>query len=109
MAAKFEIYVDAGGQFRFRLKAANGQNILSSEAYKQRASAVNGVQSVQNNARDDNRYDRKQTSSGKFIFNLKAANGQIIGSSETYESAASRDKGIESVKKNAPDAQIVDL
>ncbi|WP_446680586.1 YegP family protein [Camelimonas abortus] len=43
------------------------------------------------------------------MFNLKAANGQVIGTSELYESAASRDKGIESVKKNAPDAQLVDL
>lgn len=109
MAAKFEIYLDKAGQFRFRLKAANGQNILSSEGYRQRASAVNGVHSVQVNARDDNRYERKMTASGKFMFNLKAANGQVIGTSEMYESAASRDKGIESVKKNAPDAQLVDV
>ncbi|WP_210319867.1 YegP family protein [Camelimonas fluminis] len=43
------------------------------------------------------------------MFNLKAANGQVIGVSESYESAASREKGIESVKKNAPLAPIVDL
>nr|WP_245514390.1 YegP family protein [Camelimonas lactis] len=64
---------------------------------------------MQTNAPDDNRYERKQTTSGKHIFNLKAANGQIIGTSETYESAASREKGIESVKKNAPLAPVVDL
>lgn len=109
MAAKFEIYVDKAGEYRFRLKAANGQNILASEGYKQRASAINGVQSVQTNASDDNRYDRKQTAAGKHMFNLKAANGQVIGTSESYESAASREKGIESVKKNAPAAQLVDL
>jgi len=109
MAAKFEVYVDKAGEYRFRLKAANGQNILASEGYKQRASAINGIQSVQTNAPDDNRYERKQTTNGKHIFNLKAANGQIIGTSETYESAASREKGIESVKKNAPLAPVVDL
>ncbi|GHE67004.1 hypothetical protein GCM10019059_28420 [Camelimonas fluminis] len=109
MAAKFEVYVDKAGEYRFRLKAANGQNILASEGYRQRASAINGIQSVQNNAPDDNRYERKQTVNGKHMFNLKAANGQVIGVSESYESAASREKGIESVKKNAPLAPIVDL
>lgn len=109
MAAKFEIYIDKAGEYRFRLKAANGQNILASEGYKQRASAINGIQSVQTNAQDDHRYDRKQAVNGKHVFNLKAANGQVIGTSESYESAASRDKGIESVKKNAPDALVVDL
>ncbi|WP_448833649.1 YegP family protein [Camelimonas sp. ID_303_24] len=43
------------------------------------------------------------------MFNLKAANGQVIGTSESYESAASREKGIESVKKNAPLAPVVDV
>lgn len=109
MAAKFEVYLDTAGEYRFRLKAANGQNILASESYKQRASAINGIQSVQNNAPDDNRYDRKQTASGKYMFNLKAANGQVIGTSESYESAASREKGIDSVKKNAPIAPVVDI
>ncbi|MGV2981012.1 YegP family protein [Camelimonas sp. ID_303_24] len=109
MAAKFEVYVDKAGEYRFRLKAANGQNILASEGYRQRASAINGIQSVQTNAPDDNRYERKETGSGKHMFNLKAANGQVIGTSESYESAASREKGIESVKKNAPLAPVVDV
>ena len=43
------------------------------------------------------------------MFNLKAGNSQVIGTSESYESAAARDNGIESVKKNAPDAKIEDL
>lgn len=109
MAAKFEVYVDKAGEYRFRLKAANGQNILASEGYRQRASAINGIQSVQTNAPDDNRYERKETGGGKHMFNLKAANGQVIGTSESYESAASREKGIESVKKNAPLALVVDV
>lgn len=109
MAGKFEIYKDKAGEFRFRLKAGNGQNILASEGYKARASCVNGIESVKKNAADDARYERKETQSGKFMFNLKAANSQVIGSSQSYESAASRDNGIESVKKNAPDAKVVDL
>ncbi len=109
MAGKFELYKDKAGEFRFRLKAGNGEIILASEGYKQRASAENGIDSVKSNAPDDARYERKETSSGKPMFNLKATNGQVIGTSESYESTAGRDNGIESVKKNAPDAAVVDL
>ena len=53
MAGKFELYKDKGGEFRFRLKAGNGQVILASEGYKRRASANNGIASVQKNAPND--------------------------------------------------------
>ena len=109
MAGKFEIYVDNAGEYRFRLKAGNGQAILASEGYKNKAGCENGIESVRKNAPDDARYERKTTASGKFAFNLKAANHQIIGTSQTYEAEASRDNGIESVKSNAPDAKVDDL
>lgn len=109
MSGSFEIYKDKAGEFRFRLKADNGQTILASEGYKERSGCDNGVASVQKNAPDDARYERKVTASGKFMFNLKAANHQIIGTSEQYESERARDNGIESVKKNGPTMKIVDL
>ncbi len=109
MAGKFELYTDKAGEFRFRLKAGNGEIILASEGYKQRASADNGIESVKKNASDDARYERKETKSGKQMFNLKATNGQVIGTSESYESASGRDNGIASVMKNAPDAEVKDL
>lgn len=109
MAGKFEIYTDKAGEFRFRLKAGNGEVILASEGYKQRASAENGIESVRKNAPDDGRYERKETAAGNFRFNLKASNGQVIGTSENYTSKSGRDNGIESVKKNAPEAKLVDL
>lgn len=109
MAGKFEVYADKAGEFRFRLKAGNGEIILVSEGYKQMASALNGIESVRKNAADDARYERKDSASGKPMFNLRASNGQVIGTSELYSSASSRDGGIESVKKNAPDAEVVDL
>lgn len=108
MSGKFELYKDKGGEFRFRLKAGNGQNILASEGYKQKASATNGIESVMKNAADDSNYERKETKSGKHMFNLLAANKQVIGTSESYESTAARDNGIESVMKNAPDAKVDD-
>lgn len=109
MAGKFEIYADKAGEFRFRLKAGNGQTILASEGYSAKSGCTNGIASVKSNASDDARYERKETASGKFMFNLKATNGQVIGTSESYESASARDNGIESVKKNAPDAETIEL
>ncbi len=108
MAGKFEIYKDKGGEFRFRLKAGNGEKILASEGYKEKSSAVNGVEAVRKNAPDDARYARKESSNGKHFFNLKAANHQVIGTSEMYEAASGMENGIESVKNNAPDASIDD-
>ena len=109
MAGKFELYTDKAGEYRFRLKAGNGEIILASEGYKQKSSAENGIDSVRKNAPNDARYERKNTASGKPMFNLKATNGQVIGTSETYSSASARDAGIESVKKNAPDATVENL
>lgn len=109
MAGKFEIYNDKAGEFRFRLKAGNGQTILASEGYAAKSGCTNGIESVKTNAADDGRYERKESTSGKPMFNLKAGNGQVIGTSELYESVAARENGIESVKKNAPDAAIEDL
>ena len=104
MPGKFELKTAANGKFHFNLKAGNGQIILSSEMYESKAAAENGIESVKKNAGDDARYERKTSSSGKPFFSLKASNGQVIGSSEMYESESARDNGIESVKSNAPGA-----
>lgn len=106
---KFVVSVRKNGEYQFNLKAGNGQVILASEGYTTKAACLNGVESVKKNSAEDSRFDRKESSNGKFYFNLKATNGQIIGSSEMYESQASRDNGIESVKKNAPEATVEEL
>ena len=108
MAGKFDLKESTNGKFFFNLKAGNGQVILSSEMYETKASAENGIASVQKNAPDDGRYDRKESSNGKPYFTLKAGNGEIIGKSEMYESAAAMENGIESVKSNAPGAAIAE-
>lgn len=104
--ATFETYTDRSGQYRFRLKADNGENILASEGYTSTAARDNGITSVRTNAPLDERYERKQTAAG-FSFNLKAANGQVIGTSEVYATAQGRDNGITSVKHGAPGARLV--
>ena len=109
MAAEFDIYKDNAGEFRFRLKAANSQNILVSEGYTSKAGAENGIASVKTNAPLDARYEKKPSSDGKFYFVLKAGNHEVIGTSQMYTSATSRDDGIEAVKRTAPSAPTADL
>jgi hypothetical protein len=109
MAGKFEIFKDRKREYRFRLKARNGEIILVSERYKAKSGCANGIESVKRNSPDDKRYERKEARGGKHMFNLRAGNNRVIGTSETHNSVAARDKGIESVKKNAPTAKVVDL
>jgi Uncharacterized conserved protein len=106
---KFEVKTRKNGEFQFNLKAGNGQVILSSEGYTTKANCLNGIESVKKNAQDDNKFDRKTSTNGKNYFNLKATNGQIIGTSEMYESVSGMENGIESVKKNAPDATVEEI
>jgi len=108
MAGWFELSNSSDGQFRFVLKAGNGEVILTSELYKTKAAAQNGIASVQTNSGLDERYERKAAANGKPFFNLKAANHQVIGSSQMYSSEAARDNGIASVKSNGSSTTIKD-
>jgi uncharacterized protein YegP (UPF0339 family) len=103
------VYKRKDGEFQFNLKASNGEVILTGEGYAAKDSCKKGIASVQKNGAIDERYERKVAKNGKPFFNLKATNGQIIGTSEMYSSETAREKGIESVKKNAPVGEIVDL
>ena len=105
----FEVYKDKAGETRFRLKASNGETILSSEGYSAKASAMNGIESVKENSKMDERFESYTDKAGKYRFRLKAANGQVIGSSEGYESEASCKAGIESVKRWAKEAKIKEV
>lgn len=105
---KFQIFKSsANSEYYYRLRARNGETILSGEGYKTKQGCYNGIASVKENAPHDNRYDRKD-SYMNYGFNLKAANGEIIGRGETYTSSAARETGIAAVKKDAPGAPIED-
>ncbi len=107
--AKFEVYNDKKGEFRFRLKAENGKNIMASEGYKTKAACLNGIESVRKNSQDDSKFERLESEGGKVYFNQKAANGQVVGTSQMYASADTMETGITSVKKNAPTAEMVEV
>lgn len=106
---KFEITKRKNGEFQFNLKARNGEIILTSEGYVTKAGCINGIESVISNSINEQRFEKKVATNDKFYFNLKAVNGQVVGTSQMYATEAGRDKGIASVMTNAPIAKIVDL
>lgn len=105
---KFIISKRANNDFQFSLKAGNGQVILTGQGYTSRVSCENGIESVKTNSQDDTKFERNTAKDGRFYFNLKAANGQIIGTSQMYESGNGLENGIGSVKNNAPAAFVED-
>lgn len=108
MPGKFEVYKDKAGEYRFRLKAANGQNILTSEGYGKKTSCMNGVESVKKNSQNPDRIVKKTTPSGKYRFNIIASNGQVVGASQNYNSESGCRNGMKSVAECAPGASVDD-
>jgi uncharacterized protein YegP (UPF0339 family) len=109
MAAKFVLKKTAKGNFVFNLKAPNGLVILTSEAYKDKGSAMNGIESVRKNAGKDSNFERLIAKNGQAYFVLKAVNKEVVGQSEMYSSPSSVKKGIASVMANARTARLEDL
>lgn len=108
---------------KFDLKATNGQVIATSEVYASEATCRNGIASVAKNAPiagvedqtaegfetvKNPKFEMYVDKAGEYRFRLNASNGQIIATSEGYKSKANCVNGIESVKKNAVDAEIVE-
>ncbi len=108
MAAAFIIRKAADGQFYFILTAENNKVILTSETYRSKASALNGIQAVQQSARLEKRFQRLTSKSGKPYFVLVAANGEPIGHSETYSSNQAMKGGIAAVRRVAGRAALRD-
>ncbi len=109
MAGKFEVYKDKGGKFRFRLKAGNGQVILTGEGYNSKSSCLEGIESVKKNSKKDSAFEIYQDKKGEYRFKLKAANGETIGQGEGYSTRSGCMRGIASIAKNAVSARIVEI
>lgn len=105
---KFVITRRINNEYQFNLRAKNGEIILTSEGYVQKASCHKGIESVRLNSQEDSRYDRRVAVNNKDYFVLKARNGEIIGKSQLYSSNTVMENGISSVKTNAPEAEIID-
>lgn len=109
MHSFFEIKKTNNGRFLFNLIQSNGEIILTSEIYKQKASAQNGITSVQKNSGSDDKYSRLKNKNDKLYFTLKAGNFQVIGISQTFLSEDLREKTIQQVKENGATTIIKDL
>ena len=118
---KFLIKKTATG-VKFDLLATNGQVIASSEVYTSEAACKNGIESVIKNSAvakiedqtvegfetvTNPKFEMYTDKAGEFRFRLKARNGEVIAVSEGYKAKASCENGIESVIKNAADAEVV--
>ncbi len=97
-SAFFETFQGLDGHYYFNLMAGNGENVLRSQGYTKLGSAQNGVGSVLENGADKRNFDVKQASNGDWYFNLIAANGAVIGSSELYASKSNAERGGRSVR-----------
>ena len=104
---KFEIKSSGTDKCMFNLKAGNGQVILTSQTYASKDGCKNGIESVRKNSWDDGQFERKTAKDGSPFFTLNATNGQVIGKSEMYSSTDAMENGIAPVKKNVPDAEVV--
>ncbi|WP_439327552.1 YegP family protein [Lonepinella sp. BR2357] len=105
----YELKLASDGQFMFNLKAANSQVILTSELYKTRAAAENGIASVQKNGEDESLFEYRVAKNDKPYFVLKAKNHQEIGRSQYYSSQESAKNGVKSVMNNAATTTVKDL
>ncbi len=117
--AKFVVKETATG-VKFDLKANNGQVIATSEVYSSEDACMNGIESVKKNCVGEiedqtvenfetvkhPKFEIYEDKAGEYRFRLKAKNGEVIATSEGYKAKASCINGIESVKENAPDAEI---
>ena len=108
MASSFELSKASDGQFRFVLKGDNAQTLLVSELYRAKDSAQAGIVSVQKNCASDGHYEKKVAANGKFFFNLKAANNQVIGTSQMYATVQERDAGVAATKSSGATAAVQD-
>ena len=105
---KFVISSRKNGAYHFNLKAGNGHVILSSESYKSKTACQNGIESVKKNAVNNARFEKITAPNGKFYFTLKASNGQVLGTSEMYETISGLENGVESVQTNAAESTVVE-
>ena len=108
MSANLQLRQAADGQWYFNLTAENNQIILTSETYTTKTAALNGIESVRANGAVPERFERRQSKDGRDYFVLKAANHEIIGTSEMYSSAPAMENGVQAVMRVAGPARVVE-
>jgi uncharacterized protein len=106
---KFETFRGENNELYFRLINEKGEILLSSEGYTQNENLLNGIESVKKNIGEPDNYELKTAANGKYFFNLKAGNGQVIGTSTMWDKTELRDQWMKKLKTEVPQAEIIDL
>ncbi|APW65981.1 MULTISPECIES: YegP family protein [Arcobacteraceae] len=99
---------EAKEPFSFIFVNAEGKTIVKSENYAQKASAKNGIESVKKNCQEDARYEFKESTNGKFFFNIKSTNGQVVGTSALFASEDERSAAITELKADSANAEVTE-
>ena len=105
--ARFTIFEGVNGLYYFNLKAKNGEIVLQSQAYSTEAAAMNGTFAVAEAGTSSTNFDIKASKDGGAYFNLKARNGQIIGTSEVYSSTSNARRGRNGIIELLPNVDIL--
>lgn len=105
---KFVITKQLTGEYQFNLKTGNEEILLTGDGFPSKSNCRHVIETVQQHAAEEDKYDLRTSTNGKYFFTLEAANGQTIAVSKMYETEASRNNGIVFVKSLAPKAIIYD-
>ena len=106
MNGKYTVNLVGTSEFHWSLKARDAQTMLSSQIYAAKAGAETGIESCRIASADDTRYERLTARDTRYYFVLRAENGDVIGTSETYPTTVAREKGIALCKDCAPLAKV---
>jgi uncharacterized protein YegP (UPF0339 family) len=109
MTAQYKLRQAANGQFYFNLTAENNKIVLTSEMYASKEAARQGIESVRLNGPQEERYDRRKSVDGQDYFVLRAANSEVIGTSEMYRGTAGLENGLQAVKRVAAKAPVAEM
>ncbi len=106
--ARFQLFAGTDGQYYFRLRAGNGEIVLQSEGYQQKAGALNGIEAVRENGKEPDQYEIIEANNGQYYFRIKAKNYEIIARSEMYASEYNAERGVQTVSDLLTSEKVAD-
>ncbi len=108
---KFEVYQDKAGEYRWRLKAGNGEVLATpGQGYKEKSGLNNGIEAVKRAGADEKmKFEVYEDAKKEYRWRLKSGNGQVVAvSSEGYKAKAEAERATAVVKAGAAKAEVVE-
>ena len=105
----FTVIRENDGNYYVTLKTKNGRTVFNSLKHVSKSACKDEIETIRVNATDNLKYEYKKTFDGKFYFRLKSVYGEVLGNSKLYETAEHRNVGIETARRIAPLAVVIDL